>query len=242
DIKADLHLHTTWSEGEFSIEEMARACQKMGYSYLAITDHSAGLGITHGLKEQDIPKYRQEIAKVNKQLKIKNLKLKILSGVEANIMADGSIDLPDKALAKFDFVIGSIHSAFRQDEEKITKRLCRAIENPHIDMIGHPSGRLIERRHSLNINWDQVFALAAKTGTIMEINAQPDRLDLDDSLILLAKKYGVKFIISTDSHYLDQLYHMRYGVSQARRGWAEKNDILNALNYRDFIKYFKESR
>lgn len=235
DIKADLHLHTRWSEGEFSVEEIALACKKMGYQYLAITDHSAGLGVTHGLKEKDIPRYISEIKKVSRKLKIP-----ILAGLEANIMADGSIDISDKILAKLDFVIGSIHSSFRQEKNHITERLLKAINNPNIDLIGHPSGRLIERRHALNIDWDLVFQTAKKTNTIMEINAQPDRLDLNDSLIILAKEYGVRFVISTDSHYLDQLTHMRYGVAQARRGWATKADILNSFNYHTFLAKLKK--
>lgn len=237
-IKADLHLHSTWSEGEKTISEMAEACQKLGYNYCAITDHTAGLGITHGLKEKDIPRYMREIK--NQNQKIKNFK--ILSGAEVNIMADGKLDIPDAGLEKLDLVIASIHSGFRQSKEKITARLLKAINNPHVDIIGHPSGRLIERRQPLEIDWDQVFQTAAKTGTIMEINAQPDRLDLNDDLIILAKKYGVKFVISTDSHHLAHLENMRYGVATAHRGWLEQKDVLNTLSLDKFQIYLKQAR
>ncbi len=234
DIKGDLHLHTTWSEGSQSIKEMAQACIKKGYSYCAITDHSAGLGITQGIKESDVDAYIKEIQKLNSQFADN---FKILSGVEANIMADGNLDLSDKTLQKFDYVIASIHSGFKQNKEIITKRLLKAINNPNVDCIGHPSGRLIEQRAPLDLDWPKVFEAAAKTNTIMEINSQPDRLDLNDSLILMAKKYKVKFVISTDSHHVDQLNNMLYGVVTARRGWATKKDIINALNVSNLLKY-----
>lgn len=234
DIKGDFHIHSTWSEGEESVETMAKECLKLGYTHMAVTDHTAGLGITHGLKEKDFEKYINEIKKINDKFQNSNVKFKILSGAETNIMANGNIDISDQYLAKLDFVIASIHSGFRQAEEQITNRILKTIQNPNVDVIGHPSGRLLERRHALNIDWQKVFKAAAENNVEMEINAQPDRLDLNDSLILMAKDYGVKFIISTDSHHIEHLQNMRYGVAMARRGWLEKKDVLNTYSIRDF--------
>lgn len=234
DIRADLHLHSAWSEGELTIEKMARACKDLGYDYLAITDHTSGLGITHGLRAKEFSQYADEIKQISDKLKIN-----ILAGAEANIMADGSLDIPDKFLGRLDFVIGAVHGGFRQNQEQATKRLIRAMENPNIDAIGHPSGRLIERRSALNIDWEKAFEAARRTNKIMEINAQPDRLDLNDSLILLAKQYGLRFIISTDAHHIRHLDNMRYGVATARRGWLEKKDVLNTLPLAQFLKGLK---
>lgn len=234
DIKADLHLHTTWSEGETGIMEMAKACQKQGYEYCAITDHTAGLGITHGLKESDIDKYIQEIKTYN--LRPTTRGFKILSGAETNIMANGKLDLPDESLKKLDLVIASIHSGFKEEKEQITSRILAAINNPNVDIIGHPSGRIIERRSALNVDWEKVFQAAGDTGTIMEINASPDRLDLTDDLVLMARKFNVKFVISTDAHSIDTLTNMRYGVAVARRGWLNQDEVMNTLPLRHFLK------
>jgi len=235
DIKGDFHLHSIHSDGETSIEDMATACKKLGYTHIAITDHTFGLGVTHGLRETDIDNYINETKRVSKKVGIK-----VLAGAETNIMANGEIDMPDKYLEKLDFVIASIHSGFRQDRVKITERLIKSIQNPNVDIIGHPSGRLLERRHELSIDWEKVFKQAAVNKVAMEIDAQPDRLDLDDNLILLAKKFGVKFIISTDSHHIEHLQNMRYGVAMARRGWLEKKDILNTLSLSEFLVYLNK--
>jgi DNA polymerase (family 10) len=151
-------------------------------------------------------------------------------------MADGSLDMPDRYLSQLDFVIASIHSGFRQEKEKITKRLIKAITNTNVDAIGHPTGRLIEKRQGIDADWERIFQTAAKYNVAMEVNSSADRLDLDDSLILLAKKYGVKFVISTDSHSISHLNTMRYGAAMARRGWCEKKDILNTLPVNNFLK------
>lgn len=239
-IKGDLHLHSTWSEGENSIEEVAKAAQKLGYEYMAITDHTAGLGITHGLKEKDISRYIKEIDKINQKLHATGYKLHVLSGVEANIMADGSLDISDQMLSKLDVVVASIHSGFRQSKDKITERLIRAMKNPNVDIIGHPSGRLLEKRQPLNLDWEKVFEAAKENSVIMEINSQPDRLDLSDDLIIAAKKYNLKFVISTDSHHLVQLENMRYGVATARRGWLEKKNVINSLSLQDILEVLKK--
>ncbi len=234
DIQGDLHMHTHWSEGEETMEKMATACKKIGYKYLAVTDHTSSLGIAHGLKGDDIQEYVGEARKLSEKLGIK-----ILAGAEVNIMANGSLDLSDNYLAKLDFVIASVHSGFRQDKEKMTQRIIKAITNTNVNVLGHPTGRLIEKRNGVEADWEKIFQIAAKYKVAMEINAQADRLDLNDSMILLAKKYGVKFIISTDSHSISQLQNMRYGVAMARRGWCEKKDILNTLSLSQFSAAYK---
>ncbi|MCL5795621.1 MAG: PHP domain-containing protein, partial [Patescibacteria group bacterium] len=164
------------------------------------------------------------------------LGIKILAGAEVNIMANGNLDLSDKYLAKLDFVIASVHSGFRQEKDKMTQRIIKAISNTNVNVLGHPTGRLIEKRSGIEADWEKIFKIAAQNKVAMEINAQADRLDLNDSMILLAQKYGIKFIISTDSHNIPQLNNIRYGVAMARRGWCEKKDILNTLSLNDFIK------
>lgn len=233
-IQGDLHMHTHWSEGEETMEKMAIACKKLGYKYIAITDHTSGLGIAHGLKGEDVQEYINEARHLSKKLGIK-----ILAGAEVNIMADGSLDLSDKYLAKLDFVIASVHSGFRQEKEKMTQRIIKAITNTNVNALGHPTGRLIEKRNGIEADWEKIFQIAGKNKVAMEINAQADRLDLNDSMILLAKKYRVKFIINTDSHSISQLQNMRYGVAMARRGWCEKKDILNTLSLSQFSAAYK---
>jgi DNA polymerase (family 10) len=240
DIKADLHIHSTWSEGEMTVFEIAKYVQELGYEYIAITDHTAGLGITHGLKENDIKKYIDEINKIDLKFKIKNLKFSILSGVETNILANGNLDISDQTLSKLDVVIASIHSGFRESEEKITERLLKTIQNPNVDVIGHPSGRLLGSRPSLNINWKKIFLAAKKYNVAMEINSHPQRLDLNDELCRIAKDMGVKMIINTDSHHLEHFQNMRYGVAVARRGWLTKNDVLNTLSLEEFKNRLKK--
>jgi DNA polymerase (family 10) len=248
DVKGDLHLHSNWSEGEKSIAEIAKEAELYNYEYIAITDHTAGLGITHGLKENEISKYIKEINHINLKLKNKNSRLdsqarqvksKVLTGAEVNILANGNLDISDRELSKLDIVIASIHSGFRQDKDKITARLIKAIQNPNVDIIGHPSGRLINKRPPLNLDWDLVFKEAAEHNVIMEINCHPVRLDLNDDLITMAKKYGVKFIINTDMHQFDHFKNMRYGVATARRGWLTKNDVINTYDFAKITNFIK---
>lgn len=235
DIKGDLHVHSVKTDGSLTYKELAQSGIERGYEYLCISDHTKGLGVTKGLSENQLLKALAEIRKVNKKYK----KIKLLAGCEVNITSKGELDIADKVLAKLDVVVASIHSAFNQPEKKITQRLINAIKNPNVDIIGHPSGRIIGGRDSYDVDWTEVFKAAAKHKTALEINSYPDRLDLRDVLIKEAKKYGVKFAIDTDSHQADHLNNLRYGVGIARRGWAEKKDIINTMGYKQLSSWLK---
>jgi DNA polymerase (family 10) len=234
DIKGDFHVHSNWSDGANSIEEMASYAEKMGYEYIAITDHTIGLGIANGLDEKRILAREKEIEKARSRHKIK-----IFSGVEVNIKADGTLDIRDEVLSKLDIVIGSIHTSFNQSKDVMTARLVKTIENPHVDIIGHPSGRILGQREACDIDWEKVFESAAKNNTVLEISASPYRLDLADYLVQIARKYGVKFAINTDAHKANQLELMNYGVAVARRGWCDKGDIVNTQNLEQVVKWLK---
>lgn len=235
DIKGDLHVHSTWSDGFMTIEEVAQNALGLGYEYIVISDHTVGLGIAHGLDEGDLKKRQVEIDAVQK----KYPNIKILSAVEVNIKANGSLDIRDDMLQKLDIVIASVHTSFRQDKETMTKRIVGAINHPHVDIIGHPSGRLIGQRESYEVDWFEVFKACAQTGTALEISAFPNRLDLRDYLVQSAKDYGVRFSIATDSHQVNHLQNMKYGVAVARRGWCEKSDIVNTKSLADFLVWIK---
>ncbi|MFC1630031.1 DNA polymerase/3'-5' exonuclease PolX [Patescibacteria group bacterium] len=234
DIKGDLHCHSDWDGGEHSIERIAKESMKIGYEYLGITDHTKFLRIEKGLNEKQLVEQRKEIDKLNKKFK----KFKILQGCEANIMADGSIDIKDDALAKLDYVIAGIHSQMKMKGPEMTERMVRAMKNPHVDIISHPTGRLIQRRDEYEIDMEKIFQTARETGTILEINSSPIRLDLNDQNIRRARELGVKMVITTDSHHIDQLQCMEFGISQARRGWAEKKDIINSQSLEKLLTYF----
>ena len=235
DIKGDTHYHSNWSDGSLSIEEIAKIAKKIGYEYLAITDHAGFLKIANALDEKRLLKQMVEIDKINKKLS----GIKIIKGAEVDIKVDGSMAIKDEVLAKLDFVCGAIHSSFKMNKDDMTNRLIRAIENPNVDAIAHPTGRIIQKREEYKIDFDKIFKVAKRTKTALEINANFNRLDLKDSYIRQAKENGVKFVIGTDTHSLDNLFMMEFGVAQARRGWAEKKDILNTLSYKEFIQYFK---
>jgi len=239
DIKGDLHCHSDWDGGENSIEEMARSAMEMGYEYIGISDHTKFLVIEHGLNEDQLLKQHKEIEQLNLKFKIKNSKFRILHGCEANILPDGTIDIKDEVLEKLDYVIAGAHNALKQEKPKMTERLIRAIKNPNVDIISHPTGRLVGSRDEYQVDFDKILKIAKETGTILEINASPYRLDLRDLYIRRAKNEGVKMIINTDSHQKEQLNLMEYGVSMARRGWAEKLDIINTLPVEELLKYFK---
>lgn len=231
DIKGDLHCHTNWSGGFNSIEEMARKAMSLGYSYIGITDHTKYLRIENGLDEKRLKEQRKEIDLVNKKIKIN-----ILQGCEANILADGSIDIKDSALKELDFVIAGIHSHFKLSRDQMTKRMIKAMSNPYVDIISHPTGRIIGKRAEYEIDLDKILAVAKETDTILEINANPSRLDLNDINIRKAVKAGVKMIINTDAHEERHMDLMNLGVAQARRGWASKADIVNT---KDLTTYFR---
>ncbi len=235
DIRGDFHVHTDWSDGNESLKAMVLSAQKMGYTYLAITDHSAGLGIAHGLNEDRLKKQMQEIRKLNEQ----SPGIHVFSGVEVDIKADGSLDLPDKILAQLDIVIAAIHSAINQDTETITRRMIRAIESPHVDIIAHPTCRLIGEREPSAIDMEAVFQAAARHHKILEINCAPSRLDLKDTHVFRARELGVMIALGTDSHRSEQFNYMRFGVNVARRGWCQAKDVLNTRSLNDVFAYLK---
>ena len=235
DIKGDLHIHSDWSDGENSLLEIAKACQKRGYQYIAITDHSSPLGITNSLSPSRILKQIKTIKEINKKLR----NFYILSGIEVDINKDGSIFLPDKILEKFDLVVAGVHSSFRLPKEQITKRVIRAMQNLNIDILAHPTGQLINEREPYLIDFEAVIKEAQKTKTILEINAFWSRLDLNALNARKAKENGVKLAISTDSHSLNHLDFITFGVDTARRGWIEKKDVVNTLSLNELLKFLK---
>lgn len=238
DIRGDLHVHTKWSDGSHDLDAIAEAARKRGYRYIAITDHSKGLGIAHGLDEARLAEQGMLIDGANKR----HAGFTILKGSEVDIRSDGRLDLSDEALAGLDIVVASIHSGFRQPREQITKRLLAAIRNPCVSVIAHPTGRLIGERDAYDVDLEAVLKEAARYGVAMEINAYPLRLDLNDTQVKLAKGYGVSFVIGTDTHVENQYDFMTYGVSVARRGWLEKKDVLNALEYEPLREKLKSCR
>jgi DNA polymerase (family 10) len=225
DIKGDLHTHTEWSDGHDSIEELARAAQDMGYQYITITEHSAGRGIAHGL---DVDRLREQVAEI-KALNERSMGIRVLSGIEVDIRADGRLDLPHEILSELDIVIAAVHSAMSQSEEKMTRRVVTAIENPDVDVIAHPTCRLIGEREPVAIDLEAVFQAAAEYNKIMEISAMPDRLDLKDIHAFRARDLGVRLAIGTDAHSIVHLGFMRFGVGVARRAWCEPQHVLNTL-------------
>jgi DNA polymerase (family 10) len=236
DIKSDLQMHSTWSDGKLSIIEMAKAAQNRGYKYLAITDHTSSLGVVQGMTTEDVREQGKEIDQVRKEL---GDSIQILKGAEVEIKSDGSLDYPDEVLASLDFVIGSIHSGLRQPREKITDRLIKAIHNPHVDMIGHPTGRLFPDREPSDLDMAAVLAAAAESGVAMEINAHPMRLDLDDVHAKRAIELGIKLSINTDAHIDTDMDLMHFGVSTARRAWVEAKDVINTWSFQKLSKWLR---
>lgn len=237
DIKGDLHIHSDWDGGEDSILELAEAGIKKGYEYIGISDHTKFVVIERGLDENRLLERNKEIDELNKKFKSKNFR--ILKGCEANIMEDGSIDIEDAVLAQMDFVIAGVHSSFKLPREEMTARMVVAMRNPNIDIISHPTGRIISKRDEYELDFEKILDVAKETGTVLEINSNPRRLDLKDANIRKAKERGVKMIITTDAHHLDNLEFMEYGVFHARRGGAEKQDIINTLPLEKFLKCLK---
>ncbi|MFQ3542558.1 DNA polymerase/3'-5' exonuclease PolX [Halobacillus rhizosphaerae] len=223
DIKGDLHMHSTWSDGAQSIKEMAERSKEKGYEYIAITDHSKYLQVANGLNEKRLRMQREEIEKVNESMD----DFHIFAGIEMDILPDGRLDFEDDFLKEMDFVIASIHSSFQQTQEQIMNRMQAALENPHVDMIAHPTGRLIGRRNGYAVDVEKLIELAKGTGTILELNANPNRLDLNFEWLMKAQEEGVQIAINTDAHNYSMLEHMRIGVGTARRGWLKKETVLN---------------
>jgi DNA polymerase (family 10) len=237
DIKGDLHVHSKWDGGKNSIEEIAEYAIKMGYEYVGIADHTKFLKIEHGLDEKRLRERNKEIDKLNQKFEGK---IKILKGCEANILPDGKIDIDDECLKEQDFVIAGVHSRFKMTKEEMTERIIRAMKNPNVDIISHPTGRLIQKRGEYEIDFDKILKVAKETGSILEINSYPERLDLNDVNIKKAKEMGVKMIINTDAHHVDQMRFIELGIAQARRGWAEKEDIINCWPLEKMLKFLKK--
>jgi DNA polymerase (family 10) len=238
DIKGDLHMHTDWSDGHNSLEEMALAAKNLGYQYIAITEHSSGRGIAHGLDVERLRKQIAEIRALNERLD----GIRVFSGIEVDIRADGSLDLPHEVLSGLDIVIGAVHSAMNQSEERMTKRVLGAIENPDVDVIAHPTCRLLGEREPIAIDLEAIFKAAVKNNKVLEINAMPDRLDLNDVHTFRARELGVKLAIETDAHSVAHLGFMRFGVSVARRAWCEPQHILNALPLEELLAFLNRDR
>ena len=236
DLKGDLQVQTDWSDGENSLQECARQAISMGYGYILITDHSKRLGVAHGLDEKRIKEQWKEIDKVNDKLAKEGISFVILKGIECDIMKDGSLDLSDKILSKLDLVGVSVHSYFNLPLAEQTKRLIKAMENRNVDIVFHPTARQINQREEISLNVPLIIKRAKETGTALEINSFPDRLDLRDEYIYQAAKEGVKLVIDSDSHSVSHFRYIRFGIAQARRGLLSKTDVLNTQSVDDCLK------
>ncbi|GAE92709.1 DNA polymerase X family [Gracilibacillus boraciitolerans JCM 21714] len=235
-IQADLHMHTTWSDGAQSLEEMVIRVKEKGYHFMAITDHSKFLKVANGLNEERLRQQRKEIEKVQQQ----HPDITILAGVEMDILPDGTLDFEDDFLQELDFVIASIHSSFQQPQEKIHERLLHALQNPHVDMIAHPTGRLLGKRDGYAVDVEWLIKQAAATNTILELNANPNRLDLSAEWVELAQEHGVHLAINTDAHNYTMLEDMTTGIGTARRGKLKKDTVVNTWNAEKFIEYLRQ--
>ena len=232
DIKGDVHMHTTATDGHNTIREMADAALACGYEYIAITDHSKNLAMTNGLDEKRALEHIQRIREVDRQMEGR---IRVFTGIEVDILADGALDLDDEVLAQMDVVIASVHTRFDQSREEMTARVIRAIENPYVRILGHPTGRLLLRREPFALDMGAVLRRAAELGVAMEHNAAPERLDLNDRDLRLAKELGCRIVINSDSHDARNLGKMDYGVRQLRRAWLGPEDVLNTLGAEEFL-------
>ena len=235
DIRGDVHMHTVETDGRNTIEEMAEAARERGYEYMAITDHSKNLAFANGLTDERALEHVARIRAVEKKMK----GIRIFAGVEVDILGDGSLDLSDSVLEQMDIVIASVHSQFNQDRVTMTDRLLKAIANPNTSLIGHPTGRQLLRRDAYQFDFDAVLKTAAKHKVAMELNSYPERLDLNDVHLRMAKQHGVKIVINTDSHHTSHMEKLRYGITQARRAWLTKDDVLNTLPPQKFAAAMK---
>ncbi len=237
DLQGDVHMHTVETDGRNTIEEMAEAARARGYKYMAITDHSKNLAFANGLDDKRAVEHIKRIRAADEQIS----GIKIFAGIEVDILGDGSLDLSDSVLEQMDIVIASVHSHFNQSPAEMTDRLLKTIDNQNTSLIGHPTGRLLLRREAYQFDIDAVIKAAAKHKVAMELNSYPDRLDLCDRHLRLARQHGVKIVISTDSHHTSHLDKIRYGILQARRAWLTKDDVLNTLSVQKFAKAMKHS-
>ena len=232
DIRGDLHVHTAATDGTLTLPDLARAGTARGYRYLLVSDHSASLGITHGLDPERIAAQGREIGQVNR-----TSPCRLLHGIEVDILADGTLPLPASVLADLDLVVASVHSAFRQEKDVMTRRILSAMASDHVDIIGHPTGRLLGSREASALDLDRIIDAAADTGTSLEINASPLRMDLDDAPIRQAREAGVKLAIGTDAHSAGELDHLRFGLTLARRGWCAPEDLLNTRDAEPLLEW-----
>ena len=237
DLQGDVHMHTVETDGRNTIEQMAAAAEEYGYKYIAITDHSKNLAFANGLDDERAVEHIQRIRAVNDMVG----ELTILAGIEVDILADGTLDLSDSVLEQMDIVIASVHSHFNQSPSEMTDRLLKAVENPNTSLIGHPTGRMLLRRDAYAFDIEAVLKAAAQKKVAMELNSYPDRLDLNDRHLRLAKEHGVKIVINTDSHHTSHLDKIRFGILQARRAWLTKQDVLNTLPLSKFAKAMKHA-
>ena len=235
DIKGDFHVHSNYSDGTMTIKEMIEAAKERGYQAIAFTDHSQSLNIANGLSVKRVKKQWQEIEEIRKEFP----DFLILKGIEVDIKKDGSLDYNDEILAGFDIVIASVHANFNLAKDEMTERIIKAIENPYVNIIGHPTGRMLGQRQPFEFNYEQVLKKAKANDVILEINASPSRFDLDDTMARDALREGVKLIINTDSHHSDQYEYMKYGICIARRAWAEPKDIVNTYSIKKLKELFE---
>lgn len=238
DIRGDLHMHTTWSDGAQSLEEMVNQARVKGYAFMAITDHSKYLRVAGGLDETRLRKQREEIGKLNEKYR----DIHIFSGVEMDILPNGNLDFSTDFLQEMDFVIGAIHSSFNQEQDKIMDRLYAALESPYVSLIAHPTGRLIGRRDGYKVDLEKLIHKAKETNTALEINANPNRLDISPEWARLAQATGVTLSINTDAHSFPMLDHMEYGVASARKGWIQKETVMNTWSTEKLINYFRRNK
>lgn len=237
DIKGDLHAHTTLTDGRNSLEEMTEAAQKLGYEYMANTEHSQRLAMANGLTPERLKKNIKRIDKLNEKLK----NFTILKGIEVDILEDGSLDLPDSILKELDIVVCAVHSQFNLSQVEQTERILRAMDNPYFNILAHPTGRLINEREAYDIDMERIMKKAKENNCFLEINSQPSRLDLNDHYIKMGKEIGIKFAISTDAHSTADFNFMRFGVAQARRGWLEAKEVINTRNLKELKKLIKRN-
>ena len=238
DIRGDLHLHSKWTDGKSTILEMVRACKERGYQYCAITDHSKAVRVAGGLSPENFKKQYQEI----KEVRTKVRGITVFTGCEVDILPDGSLDLPDDLLEQLDVVVAAVHAKMDMTQSDMTKRVLKALADPAVTILAHPTGRLINHREPFAIDLEEIFHAAKENDVAVELNAQPDRLDLNDLHVFRAIEIGVKIAINTDAHSTEQLRFMRYGIDQARRGWLEKRHVLNAMTQPQFESWLKQRR
>ena len=238
DLRGDLHAHTNWSDGHHNLEALIEAAHRRGYEYIIVSDHSRSSTVAGGLSEERL---LEQIGKI-RALSKKYPKLRILAGSECDILADGRMDFPDRVLAQLDIVLGAVHSRFKQGRAEMTARIVKALGNPYVNILAHPTGRLIGERDPYDVDLEAVFAAAKQHGKAVEINAQPARLDLNDHHARRGKELGVKFSIDTDTHFLDQLENMTLGVATARRAWIGKADVINTMPLAKLLAWARKSR